>query len=324
MRDPIADRAGTRLRLMTKVARMYHEQRIRQPEIASQLNISQSRVSRLLKQASDIGLVRVSVASPPGVHAELEEELERRFDLRDAVVTDVQDESSEASLLSAIGAAAAVYLETTLTGGDIIGISSWSATLLATVDAMTPRSTRLAKKVVQVIGGVGTATSQIYATRLADRLAALTGAEAVLLPAPGLATSAAARRALVADRHVQDVLASYAELTLILAGVGSLDPSPLLQQSGNAIDEADQSLLREQGAVGDVCLRFFDQAGKLVKSPLNDRVIGIDAQTLRAAPRVIGVAGGLRKYTAIRGALRGRWLNVLITDIHTAERLTAD
>lgn len=310
-----------RLRLLTKVARMYHEQNIRQPEIAEQLHISQSRVSRLLKQALELGLVRVSVISPPGVHADLEAAIEHRFGLRDAVVSDVEDPVPEQALISAIGASAAVYLETTLTGGDRIGISSWSATLLATVEAMTPRPGRVAEQVVQVIGGVGNATSQVYATRLAEHLAALAGAEAVLLAAPGVAGSAAARAALVADPHVSEVLAGYPRLTMVLAGIGSLEPSPLLAQSGNALAVADQEEMRGRHAVGDICLRFFDEAGQSIGSPLDDRVIGIDAATLRAVPRVVAVAGGARKYTAIRAALRGGWLDVLITDLHTARRL---
>src|SRR5687767_15095071 len=40
-----------RLRLLTKVARLYHEQGVRQPEIATRLHVSQARVSRLLKEA---------------------------------------------------------------------------------------------------------------------------------------------------------------------------------------------------------------------------------------------------------------------------------
>lgn len=322
--DRLAEYPASRLRLMTKVARMYYEQDLRQPTIAAQLSISQSRVSRLLKQASALGLVRISVVSPPGVHADLEEDLQHRYGLRDAVVADVEPEPGEQSLLSAIGAAAAVYLETTLTGGDTIGISSWSATLLATVDAMAPRTGPGARQVVQVLGGVGNAASQIHATRLTDRLAMLTGADAVPLPAPGLAGSAATRAALMADRHVREIMAGYRDLTMVLAGVGSLEPSPLLRQSGNAIEEADQDVLREHGAVGDVCLRFFDDQGTFVPSPLDERVIGIDVATLRAAPRIVGVAGGARKHRAIRGALRGGWLNVLITDVHTARYLNTD
>ena len=77
-----------------------------------------------------------------------------------------------------------------------------------------------------------------------------------------------------------------------------------------------------QGAVGDICLRFFDNSGIPVATPLDDRVIGMELQQLQRVNRAIGVAGGARKLDAIRGALEGRWINVLITDRLTAEHLT--
>jgi DNA-binding transcriptional regulator LsrR (DeoR family) len=317
--------ATSQLRLLTKVARLYHEHGANQPQIAEQLHISQPRVSRLLKQASELGIVRTSVLTPPGVFADVEEEIERKFGLRDVVVADGGGPAaSDQSVLLAVGGAAAVYLETTLTGGDRIGISSWSSTLLATVDAMRPRPIRVAEQVVQVIGGVGSSTAQAYATRLADRLAMLTGALAVFLPAPGLAATASARDSLVADPHIRDVFATFPDLTMLMAGVGSLEPSALLMESGNAVGDADERALRKLGAVGDICLRFFDADGNVVKSALDRRVLGIDTKTLRAIPRVVAVAGGARKYTAIRAALRGGWANVLVTDLETARRLAAE
>jgi DNA-binding transcriptional regulator LsrR (DeoR family) len=57
---------------------------------------------------------------------------------------------------------------------------------------------------------------------------------------------------------------------------------------------------------------------------VDKRVIGVTLQQLTSADRSVGVAGGERKYHAIRGAVRGRWVNVLITDVATAERLLAD
>jgi lsr operon transcriptional repressor len=79
--------------------------------------------------------------------------------------------------------------------------------------------------------------------------------------------------------------------------------------------------LRRSGAVGDICFQFIDEKGKLLKSPLMDRVIGVDLPTLKASPRVVGIAGGLSKIPAILASLRGKWINVLITDRRTAESL---
>ena len=76
--------------------------------------------------------------------------------------------------------------------------------------------------------------------------------------------------------------------------------------------------------MGDICLRFYDADGARVDSDVDRRVIGVTLDQLKRADRSVGIAGGERKYEAIRGALRGRWVNVLITDSTTAERLLGE
>ena len=76
------------MRLMAKVARMYYDQGIRQQEITERLNIHQSKVSRMLKRAREANIVRISVTTPAGFFPELEDALERRFQLKEAVVID--------------------------------------------------------------------------------------------------------------------------------------------------------------------------------------------------------------------------------------------
>ena len=101
-------------RLITKVATLYHEQKLTQTDIAKRLGISQVTVSRLLKRAEDNQIVRTTVISPPGAFVELEGALERKFGLTQAIVAESQSDSDE-SIQAAIGAAAAYFLMTTLT-----------------------------------------------------------------------------------------------------------------------------------------------------------------------------------------------------------------
>ena len=93
-------------------------------------------MSRLLKRAAELGIVRTVVAVAPGVHTEVEEALEEKYGLAEAVVVDV--EGTDEEIIAGLGSAGATYLETTLTGGERIGISGWSQTLLAVVDRMRP------------------------------------------------------------------------------------------------------------------------------------------------------------------------------------------
>lgn len=304
-----------------KVARMYHERGVRQPEIAAHLRMSQPRVSRLLKEAVDRGVVRTVVVSPEGVHAELEDALVTRYGLRDAVVVEV--EGAGVDVIPALAAATATYLDATLKGGDVIGVSSWSATLLEAAKVMRAKTSSVAQEVVQIVGGSGSPEVQLHATRLTSRLAELTGARPVFAPSAALVGSPQLRDLLSREPAMAETMKAWSRLTLALLGIGTLEPSPLLRLSGNAITPQDQRRLKAMGAVGDVCARYFDAMGEPVAAPFNDRLIGIDLAQLSKVERRIGVAGGLNKVAAIRGAVRGGWVNILITDVEVARDLLA-
>jgi DNA-binding transcriptional regulator LsrR (DeoR family) len=273
----------------------------------------------LLSKATEVGIVRTTVVNTAGVYAELEDELEKKYAVSEIVIVDTAD--SEEQILKSLGSAAAHYLESTLTGGDKIGISSWSATLLSTVEAMRPKVSKVADEVVQVIGGVGESNAQAHAVRLAGRLAEVTGARVSYLPAPGLVSTPEAARALFTNQNISSVLNSVGELTLLLVGIGSIEPSKLLKESGNSLSEKERKELTKLGAVGDVCMRYFDENGKSLKTNLDKRIIGISADQLKKISRRVAVAGGARKHKAIRAALEGGWINVLITDHKTAKKL---
>ncbi len=312
------------LRLMAKTARLYYELGLSQAEIASRLDLSQATVSRLLKRALEQQVVQISVTLPPGFHAELEDDLQKKYNLKEAIVVDVAADDSDDQVQRALGAAAAFYLQSTLKHHEVIGLSSWSATLLATVDAMRPLAHPIDAIVLQILGGIGNPGAGLHANRLTERFASLVHGRAVFLPAPGVVGSVETRQIMLDDVFVSEALALFDQVTLALVGIGDLEPSKLLVSSGNRFSPEELAMLRAKGAVGDICLRFFDQDGIPVDSPLNERVISMSLEELRSVKRTVGVAGGLRKLKAIRAALVGSWVNVLVTDRNVAEALVAD
>jgi DNA-binding transcriptional regulator LsrR (DeoR family) len=309
------------LRLMTRVARMYYEHGLRQSEIAERLFLSQPTISRLLRRAQKEGVTRITVSVPNGVYADLEETLISKYDLQDAVVADCVRCDDEEEIMRNIGTAAARYLESTLGDEECVGISSWSATLLAMVDAMHQVTRARGVRVVQILGGASESPARTHAVYLANQLAALTRGEVTFLPAPGILGSHQAREILLNDPSVHEVIKVFDNVSLALVGIGTVEPSPLLASSGNIFSYEELTLLREHGAVGDVLVRFFDSQGRPVSTSLNNRVIGMSLDQLKRVRRSVGLAGGKRKHKAIRGALLGGLVNVLITDRFTAEQL---
>ena len=307
-------------RLITKVATLYHEQKLTQTDIAKRLGISQVTVSRLLKRAEDNQIVRTTVISPPGAFVELEDVLERKFGLAQAIVGESHSDTDE-SIQAAIGAAAAYFLMTTLTSDEIIGVSSWSASLLAMVDQMHPVRKIEGCRVVQVLGGLGNPSAEAHANHLVTRLARLVNGEPCFLPAPGVVGAASSVNVLLKDPYVKQTTSLFNKLTIALVGIGSIEPSLLVASSGNVFSARELQEIRGRGAVGDICLRFYDSSGREVRDPAGNRVIGIDLDTFGRVPRAVGIAGGNRKHAAILGALRGKRINILITDQFTAARL---
>lgn len=311
------------LRLITRVARMYYEQDLRQSEIAQELDLSQATVSRLLKRAQQEKIVRITVSVPNGVYSELEDALISRYGLRHAVVVDCTDPENEEVILNSLGAAAAHFLETSIEQNECIGISSWSATLLGMVNAMH-QIPKVRAQVVQILGGASESPAKTQAVYLASQLAAMVRGEATFLRAPVVVGSEEVRHILLNDPYVAEAVRLFNKVTLALVGIGAIEPSPLLASSGDLFSADERALLREHGAVGDVLVHFFDSQGRPVDTHLDDRVIGMSLEELKRVKRSVGVAGGKRKHEAIRAAVLGGLVNVLITDRFTAEYLLPD
>lgn len=309
----------SKLRLVTKVAQFYYEKGYLQKQIAEKLHLSQATISRLLKTANDQKIVKTSVSIPVGVYSDMEEEIEEKYGLKEVVIADAPSKSNEKEILRSIGSAASYYLETTLSKGEVIGISSWSTTLLAMVNAMQPINNVKNTKVVQILGGMGNPAAETHASHLIKRLSSLVNGEAIFLPAPGVTPKGSSPEIYMQDEYVMKAINMFNEISLALVGIGTLEPSKLLANSGNVFSEQELNELEENGAIGDICLHFFDDEGNALETSLNKRVISMSLEQIKSIDRSVGIAGGKRKVKAIKAALKGNFVNVLITDQFTAK-----
>lgn len=304
-------------RLMIKVARLYHSHGLRQTEIAQRLQISQSRVSRLLTQAEEASIVRTVVAVPHRIHADLEERVESRYGLAEVHVIDaVSDDPAE--LGRDLAHTTASLLADSSFEAATIGFTSWSSTLRLMVEALQPLRTRT-EHVVEMLGDLGPPDLQHDAARSTQRLATLTGGQAMFLRTPGVVPSAEIKALLLErDLYATEALAMLDSLDLAFLGIGAADLDPSLRSGDNFFTHEQFEDVRAQGAVGEVCLHFLDAEGAPIDSPLDERVIGVTREQLRTARRRWAVAGGKRKHHAIRAALTGGWVDTLVTDTATA------
>jgi len=307
-------------RLLYKIARAYYEDGLTQERIGHLLGLSRIKVSRLLRQARDERIVQITIVPPQDSNADTERALEARYGLAEAIIVSPSS-YDKTTIVHELGPPAADCLIRCLHDGAVLSIT-WGTTLLSVVDAL-PGQNWPEIRVVPILGGLGRPEAETHGADLARRVAEAFGARPIVLPAPGIVASALVRDALLAEPQVSDTLALGARADVALVGIGVPVPDSVVAQAGILTGEAAEQL-KAVGAVGDIALRFFDGDGRAVEHEINDRIIGLDLGQITKIPRVIGVAGGAEKFEVIRAALRGRIIDVLVTDDQTADKLLED
>jgi DNA-binding transcriptional regulator LsrR (DeoR family) len=296
--------------LLAKAARLYFIDDRSQDDVAAVLGTTRSNVSRMLKQARDLGIVEIRILDPTGRDQELEAALRDRFALADARVVEA---GSDSDVLAAVGQVAARWLDETLRDGQVVALS-WGHTLQAVVRAVEGLSRRDVE-VVQLVGGLSALDSAATGQELVHELSERMGARHRYLHAPALFGSAEALAMLLREQTIADALdvAKRADVAVVGIGTPGIGSSEALLDA-LGLSPAERADFDASGPVGDVCGRFYDLSGREVRSVVAERVLAVTLDDLRAIPTVAGVAAGADKATGILGALHGRFVDVLICD----------
>ena len=304
--------------LIYKVVRAYYEKGMTQQAIANRYGISRIKVSRLLAKAQKEKIVQIKIIEPDNPYIELEHELEEKYQLDELIIVENPDRNTE-DWISRAGFAAAEYLTSVITGNEIIGLT-WGRSLLSLVDNL-PLQHYPDLKVVQMLGGLGQPQSGSHGADLTRRMAQSFGTRPWLIHSPGIVKNSTICKELKNDIQVKDTLNMAVNADIAIVGIGLFDKDSQLIRDNNILSAEEFNQIKKAGAVGDISLRFFNRKGEFISTPLDDRVVGISSDELRAIPRIIGIAGGDEKYEVLRAAVKAKLVNVLITDNITAQKL---
>ena len=323
MKQRMRDSSGNALavdsdQLILDVATFYYEQRLTQEQIAQRINTSRSTVSRLLEEARKRGIVHFKINYPWQRKHDLEERLFTRFGLHEARVL-VAKQRPDEEIRRGMGELTARLIDNYVEDGQILGVS-YGRSLASTVAALVPNR-KVDLTVVPVIGALGSDNPTIDGSDLVRRFAGAYGGEYRYLPVPLLVEDIRTRDALVQLPQVHETLNLARKADIVLLGIGALSPEVSSGIWKGYLDERQLLRLKNQGAVGHMCGQFYDAQGQVLDLEVNRRSIGIGIQTLTAIESVIAVASGKAKTEAILGALRGKYLNILVTDDTTASSI---
>ncbi|MDK8640880.1 sugar-binding transcriptional regulator [Niallia taxi] len=304
-------------RQLVKVSSMYYHDGLTQAQIAQKLGVSRPVISKLLQRAKDEGIVKIYIKDESVHTVELERQLEQYFGLSDAVVVPNNGLSEEMAKRE-VGQAGASYFSNNIKDVKSIGIS-WGETLAHLVQEY-PYERREDVTVVPLEGGMGVKQVQIHANQLANDLAKKLQSTCTYLYAPAIVETEELKERLMGMEDVQTVLEIGRNVDVALIGIGNPYANSTLMRLGY-LQEHDLTQLREVGTIGDIGFRFFDENGAPINDSLNTKVIGITLAEFQKIKKVIAVVEGQHKVESILGALKGKFIDVLITDELTASAI---
>lgn len=314
-------------RLLLKVFHDYYVRNLTQTEIANRHLISRKKVQRYLEEGRSRNLVEVKVKFPSRMYGDLESALEDKYGLREAIVTDLDDDEpgNNALALRNMGEMAADYLLRVLYPKCSVFLA-WSGQIAKMLDCAARKSASLREKpkdvrLILTPGAMIGMEPDLETLEAGSRFSQALNGKLYVLMAPGFASSSASRQALMDDPQIADLLDMSKKADLSFFGVGSIDGDSRMLPAAGKFFPGVVEKLKKAGAVGDINGHFFNARGEPVPSELDDRMIGLGIDDIKALPLAVGLGAGPSKYLPLRALMAAGFFNAVITDVANARRL---
>ncbi len=301
--------------ILTEIAVAYYEQEQTQEEIARRFGISRIKVGRLLKKARMEGIVEINVKYHPVFSSQIEQQFIQNFGVKRALIAlDHHDEDEQRQQVAAL---VSNYLTGILKNDMTVAVGQGRnvAAVANHVGIFPERTCRF----ICGIGGTKRDGQLIDADHISRNLARKFNGYTETLYAPAYVETPELRAAFMQNRLIQATLEQASKADIALIGLGDMNENSFMVQLGWFTPQEIITARQDQGVVGDLAgYSFFNIQGKSVDTVMNDRVIGLSLEQLRAIPCVIAIASESTKATAILGALRTGVIDVLATSASNA------
>jgi DNA-binding transcriptional regulator LsrR (DeoR family) len=301
-------------------ATLYYVDGLGQTEVARLVRVSQTKISRLLAAALERGIVRITVDEYHARQDQLEHRLCSRFGLKSAAVIKTAKNAGGDAARQTVGHFGAPYVAGLLPTNGIVAVGGGRS--VAEVVQRFRRGGPRRLTVVQAMGSIDSNISHVDALELGRAMVKLWSGEFLTLSTPAFVSDKKTRDFFLASAQIKFVWQRMKKADAAVVGVGGLASSVYVERG--VLSTADIALLRESGAVGEICGRFFDPAGRECKSRWRDRTLSIELEYLRNIPQVIGVAAGADRAPAVRAAMHGGLLKSLLADEALAQALLTE
>lgn len=304
-----------------QVATMYYYQGLTTEVIAREMNFSRPKVSRLLSQARNSGMVEIRIVNVQKALSPLEEAIKRRFGLNSIHIVPVQELLGEVVWLERVARFTANYISSILEPGMTIAVA-WGTTISEVTSNLVPR--RIPElRIVQLNGSGNTfSPDNRYAASILQTIADNFQAQAVLFPVPAFFDFEETKNAMWRERSIRNIISLQESSEVLLYSIGAVDAGvPSHVYAKGFLEREDLDELVRNEVVGDLATVFFRGDGSYEDVPLNRRSSGPPLSLYKRVRHAICVVSGRAKVPGLYAALRAGYMNELIIDEPTARLL---
>ncbi|MBP1048456.1 sugar-binding transcriptional regulator [Enterococcus sp. BWM-S5] len=305
-------------RKLLKVVTLYYDAGLTQAEIARKMSISRPVISKMLQQAKEEGIVKVSIHDDSAYAVKLSLELADRYQLDEVIVVPDNGYSPELKIKRKVSEAAADYLGSILEPEMSIGLS-WGTTLADVIDALPFYSFPMID-VCPFVGGVSSEHLYYDTNHLAFRLSEKLNSRCQYAYFPALAESTELADVLNQSNMLQKAMNHAMKVDLAIIGVGNPTKHSTWNELGY-FDEQNMLDIKQDEIRGDAVASLFDKNGQTVNNTISRRMLGIKVEDLADIPQVMVIGSGKEKAESIHPLLIGNYCSILVTDQIAAEAL---
>ncbi|WP_243278538.1 sugar-binding transcriptional regulator [Candidatus Sarcina troglodytae] len=302
------------LSFLAEISNMYYNLGMTQSEIANKVSSTRFKIAKYLQEAREKQVVEISINYPRKRMLDLEETFKKKFDLKNIFILNTTIIPYD-EIIPSLGKIGAKYLDSIIENNYIIGVL-WGKTLANMIKYLNPKEKK-SITVLQLVGSAAKDDPLIDSPELIRKVANSYGGGYKYLHTPLYVDNEYARAYLLQEPVIHDTLFLANKSDIILSGIGTTEAAFASSLWSKYLVHD----LKPQNAVGCIYGHAYDINGKLINSDINKKVIGVDLKTILNIKYRIAIASGKLKAEAILGALKGKFVNVLITDEDTALKI---
>lgn len=302
------------LTFLAEISTMYYNLGMTQSEIANKISSTRFKIAKYLQEAREKQVVEISINYPRKRMFELEKSIKEKFNLKDCLILNTSIVPYD-EIIPSLGKIGAEYLDSIIDDNYIIGVL-WGKTLANMIKYLNPKSKK-SITALQIVGSAAKDDPLIDSPELIRKVASIYNSNYKYLHAPLYVDNEYAREYLLQEPVIHDTLFLANKADIILSGIGTTEAAFASSLWSKYLIHD----LKSQNAVGCIYGHAYDINGNLVESDINKKVVGVNLKTLLNVKQKIAIASGKLKSQAILGALRGNFIDILITDEDTALKI---